>query len=96
MDTIKEILFKIIIMLKESSRNSQAEWLEERLHGMNSDESQIKAIKDVKSIIAGMGSLSDLYLEVQSNITTDKEKYNIAYRNLVNELDSEITKLLSK
>jgi hypothetical protein len=95
---IKELLNEIIRMLRDSFKNSQADWLEEQVQTIsnNNDEISVKAIKKIESIIAGIGSLSDIYLEVSNNILINEENYNAIYRNLVKELDSEISLYLEK
>jgi len=91
MARIKELLRQVIKMLKESCKNAQADWLEKRLHEMDTNEGAAKALKDIKTIIAGMGSLSDIYLEISKSISNDEARYNAIYRNLIKELDSEIS-----
>lgn len=78
-------------MLLITLNNSQAAWLQSRLEMLKSNNNVPEALKDIKSIIAGMGSLSDMYLVVPPGVNEDEEQFNIRFRNLVFELDKTIT-----
>lgn len=93
---IQEKILRIVDMLRQSSKYSKADWLEKRLNEIESGTRDTEdVIRDIKSIIAGMGSLSDLYLKVNSDLKgIDESKYNLEYITLVEELDFEINRYL--
>ncbi len=92
MTNIKDLLNQIIKMLKESSNFSQAEWIENQLLSLDDDSEN--TIKNIKAVIAGMGSLSDLYLTIPQSSSHNKSEYNMAYQELVRKLDYEIQEYL--
>jgi hypothetical protein len=83
-------------MLRDSSKHNQADWLEKRLHEMDCKEATIKAVRDIKRIISGMGSLSDIHLDMKKDNKVNDEQYNVIYLDLLKKLDFEISSYLKR
>jgi hypothetical protein len=95
MEEIIRDLTSIISLLRKSRLYNQADWLEQRLEQITSNSRPISALRDIKKIIAGIGSLSDVYLSVKDKSFNEVEQ-NLLYQKILVKLDEEIIKVLRK
>lgn len=88
----------IVELLEKCSWPDRAQWLRTRLaiinrHGEQSSE-YIATLKEIQSIIAGMGSLSDLPMKPAKESGMSEAEAHKRKWELVHELDKTITAIL--
>lgn len=94
---LAESLAGVIDLLRKCRMSNKAEWFLERLQRIENDASGdllIEVAKEVRSVIAGIGSYTDLSLQptTESGIT-DIEAQEMQWR-LADDLDSATSKIL--
>lgn len=93
MDEIILLLNKAVWLLRECNYFDKANWFEEKISELNAGNKNetINTLREIKSILAGMGSFSDLPLmpEKGSNITHSDAR-EIQW-DLVEQLGDKIT-----
>jgi hypothetical protein len=94
------IINKIIYLLKECKWQNKALWFEEKLDVINKyDETALEfitAITQIKSILAGMGSFTDLPLMPSKDSGLSEDEARIMQFDLAKKLDIEINMLLNQ
>jgi hypothetical protein len=97
MGHISDILEEISSLLNLSSYVNEAAWVQQRaiqLRSVPNEAERMVILSEVKGKIAGMGSLSDIYLLPTNNAGITKEEANYRLGELIIELDKQITDAL--
>ena len=93
-----KILNEIVDLLKECNWQNKASWFEEKLiiiESCNVDSKEfISSIKAIKSILAGMGSFTDLPMIPVNDSKLSKEEARKKQFDLAKMLDVVVIKLL--
>ncbi len=93
-------LSSIVRLLSNCGYSSQSEWFQQRLeiireNDVTSAVSQ-KTLHELRGIIAGMGSFSDLSLVPHSEVGLTREQANALKWELADRLDGEVTELIQQ
>ena len=93
-----EILSAIVRLLSNCGYSSQAEWFQQRLEIIRENEvtsavSQ-EALLELRGIIAGMGSFSDLSLVPRAEVGLTRQQANALKCQLADRLDDEEAALM--
>ncbi|MHB1684858.1 MAG: hypothetical protein ACYCYO_18875 [Bacilli bacterium] len=98
MSSITEVLEDIVSMLNESGMIAQAKWIDERRNIMiaGNHDLSLAALRELKRIIAGMGSLTDIHFQLSSDPALSVSEYNQKFYNKVLEFDNKLRKTLSE
>ena len=98
--SITQTIAEIVHLLRDCNYSQQADWFETRLtvlktQEVSSEVSQI-ALRELKNVIAGMGSLSDLSMIPKDGCLLSREKANELKGSLSDQLDEQIATLLHR
>ena len=86
MESIQEIIGKIIILLEANDEHEWADYLEHLMHEYENSEAKVEAIKNILNIYkGGMGSFTDLVLQKDFKMLVDENNQLAALKhNLYN------------
>lgn len=96
--SIPRILQDIAKLLQVHGYETQANWLGKKAYELQTAENEKRTkdlLTEIKGIIAGMGSLSDIYLIPSEDSKLTKMDANQKLGQLIDELDRSVCEALS-
>ena len=97
--SVSALLGKLIRFLDHYNYSDRASWLQDKqdeLQSANTDGERNVTLNQIKNNIAGMGSLSDIYIILPKNSSLSELDVNRTFYDLVMELDEAVREELSK
>ena len=98
-DKLLVTLMRIVELLRSCGERTRAEWFRERLAVLEGEHSESErfqeVIRELRGVLAGMGSLSDLSLNPTSASGLTRQEVRDQQWELVEDLDHAIAGLLS-
>jgi hypothetical protein len=97
MQQISDILEEISSLLTLSGYEDEVVWLQQQaiqLRSTTIEAEKIALVTQVKAKIAGMGSLSDIYLLPPDDVKISKPEANQRLSELISDLDRRINTIL--
>ena len=94
---LTEALASVIELLRKCRMSNKAEWFSERLQRISNDQSDkvlIEVAKEVRSVIAGMGSYTDLSLQPSPESGLSEMDAQQMQWSLADDLDAATTRIL--
>ena len=95
---VSTLLGKLIRLLDRYNYSDRASWLQDKqddLQSANTDSERKVILNQIKNNIAGMGSLSDIYIILPKNSSLSELEANRTFYDLVMELDEAVRAELS-
>jgi hypothetical protein len=98
-DKLLETLMRIVELLRSCGERTRAEWFREKLAVLEGEHSESQrfqdAIRELRGVLAGMGSLSDLSLNPTLASGLTRQEARDQQWELVDDLGDTIADLLS-